>query len=153
MASIADMRSPDVPTRVALLLREIALDAGEAFTGTGLIVSDQPSLLPIMSLGEPCTRWEGEARSIFARISVASSEYHDGFHVVGSSFDVVCLSQYFFPPTWPIANTGRRHIGSRYLTGLFGSAVPDVLAVGIASRQSGVYVFVSGTEHSYTALA
>ena len=117
--SIVEMKSPaDVPTRLALLLRDIAIDVGEEFTGTGLIVSDRPGLLPIMSLGPPAALWEGDVRSIVADISVASSGYHDGFHVLGPNFDVICLSQYFFPPTWPIAYTGGRHIGSRYLSGV-----------------------------------
>lgn len=144
--------SAGLATRLAQLLRDIAIDVGEEFTGTGLIVSDQPASLPIMSLRGPSTRWEGDARSIVGGISVASSEYHDGFHVVGSRFDVISLSQYFFPPTWPIANTGRLHIGSRYLTGLFGSALPDVSAVGIASRQFGVHVFLKGAEYLHRGL-
>jgi hypothetical protein len=63
---------------------------------------------------------------------------------------LVRLAQYFSPPIVPSAAIDRsKRFGGRYLAALFGSALPGVLATGVASRDFGIAVFRDGREIRY----
>lgn len=147
------MGSTDLEVTDALLelLMDVDIRAGVGFSGTGLIVSTRTQDLPILALrlvSDP-----GEAADVagmLATISNPAHEHHDGFHVLGPDLRPLLLAQYFSPPIVPSAPIDRsRRFGGRYLAALFGSALPGVLATGIASREFGIAVFREGREMAY----
>ena len=133
------------------LLIEVDARAGLDFSGTGLIVSERPLDLPILAL-RPVSD-PGEVTDVadkLAKISNPAHEHHDGFHVLGPNLRLTHLAQYFSPPIVPSAPIDRsKRFGGRYLAALFGSALPEVLATGIASREFGIAVFRDGRETGY----
>jgi len=60
-----------------------------AFTGVGVIVCDTPDTLPIVPIRPVSTPPSGMdlVRSL-AAISIPGSEYHDGFHIVSSDWQL-----------------------------------------------------------------
>jgi len=130
------------------LLNEVRGAGGELFSGIGVLVSNAPDDLPVMSL-RPAIDLPNDISTtkILTEISRSTSEYHDGFHVISSDFRVLRLSVYFSPPIVHEAAAGPRvHRGGRYWAALFGSALPAVLAAGVASTHYGVAVFEGGRE-------
>lgn len=130
------------------LLKTIRATAGERFSGIGLVVSDTPWCLPMVPLRLDPPRFEGEDPAVFlASLSVWENDYHDGFHVLSTSFIPERLAQYFSPPPDPAAVIDRsRRFGGRYLAAQFGSSLAGVALTGIASRGFGVAVFERGAE-------
>jgi hypothetical protein len=135
-------------TKLAELLDEIGLLAGDSFAGIGVIVSGLPESLPIIplrstSIPQHITNTVGT----LARISNLQDEFHDGFHVLDSELNVRLVAQYFSPSIIPRARIDRsKRFGGRYLAALFGSALPGVLATGIASRDFGIAIFQNAEE-------
>lgn len=121
---------------------------GVQFSGVGVIVTDAPQRLPIVGLrssSEPPPI--SDTASALAMISLLSSEYHDGFHILDSSMRLKVVSQYFSPPIVPDVVPDRsKLIGGRYLAALFGSTLCEVQLTGIASRDFGISVFERGSE-------
>jgi DNA integrity scanning protein DisA with diadenylate cyclase activity len=147
------MGSADSGSTDALFKLLIRVDARACpdFSGTGLIVSERPDDLPILAL-RPISDPE-EATDVadkLAEISNPAHEHHDGFHVLSPNLRLVRLAQYFSPPIVPSAAIDRsKRFGGRYLAALFGSALPGVLATGVASRDFGIAVFRDGREIRY----
>lgn len=133
------------------LLTDVEARAGVDFSGTGLIVTTQPQTLPILALrpvSEPDEA--GDLADFLASISNTTHEHHDGFHVLGPHLRLLLISQYFSPPIVPGVPIDRsKRFGGRYLAALFGSALPGVLATGIASRDFGIALFRDGREMAY----
>ena len=70
--------------------------------------------------------------------------------MLGPNLRLIHLAQYFSPPIVPSASIDRsKRFGGRYLAALFGSALPGVLATGVASRDFGIAVFRDGREMAY----
>lgn len=130
------------------LLRDLQACAGPSFAGTGLIVCADPSKLPITSLRQtPSTVGPRSTLETLSEISDLASEFHDGFHVLSPDLEIVLVSQYFSPPVVPgVALDPSRRLGGRYMAGLFGSALPTVLAAGVVSQSYGAIVFERGRE-------
>lgn len=131
-------------------LRRVAAVAGDEFTGLGVIVSATPTSLPLFPIGPPIDLGQpNRSDSLLGSISVASSEHHDGFHILSPSLKVSSVSQYFSPPIVPNVSINRAiPFGGRYLAALFGSALDGVLATGIATSKLGVVIFADGLEVS-----
>lgn len=146
--SLAELKVTDA---LLELLLDVVARAGLDFSGTGLIVSERPQDLPILAL-RPVSD-PGEATDVADRLATISNpahEHHDGFHVLGPDLRLIHLAQYFSPPIVPTAPIDRsKRFGGRYLAALFGSALPGVLATGIASRDFGIAVFSDGREMAY----
>ena len=137
--------------RLHRLLHDVRRAAGESFSGVGVVVVASPEALPIFPLrtSSDIPRL-GSAVELLSSISHEESEFHDGFHVLSPTFDVVLVSMYFSPPIVPEAAVEpTRQPGGRYMAALFGSAIPGVLASGIASRRNGLGVFQFGREVSF----
>lgn len=139
---------PSPVTELRHLLEEIVSQSGPDFSGIGILVSGAPELLPIVAL-RPSIGWKeaGGIGHTLAAISKLGNEFHDGFHIVSPAFELVRVSQYFAPPI--VAGVGadeERRFGARYMSALFGSALPAVLAAGVASNVYGVAVFEDGRE-------
>lgn len=143
----------DLIEHMANLLEEVAVRAGEDFSGIGLIVTRSPESLPIISLRSISKLIDDAATATaLARISHPRHEHHDGFHVLTPDLEIERVAQYFSPPIVSAARIDRRKLfGGRYLAALFGSMLPGVLATGIASRDFGVAVFQAGDEKLYRA--
>jgi hypothetical protein len=133
------------------VLWQVRADAGEAFSGIGVLISDAPDQLPIIPLRSvSALPTSGSLIATLAHISTPRSEFHDGFHVVSSAWELVRVAQYFSPPIVTDAVIDRSKLfGGRYLAALFGSALPSVQVAGIASVGFGIAVFESGKEKHF----
>jgi hypothetical protein len=143
----------DDPTGVRMLqklhaiLSEVRRQAEDSFTGVGVIVCDAPDQLPILPLRPSAMLSDYDLIHTLASISVADSDYHDGFHILSSDWRLLRVSQYFSPPILTgVRIEHRQHIGGRYMAALFGSALPGVWLTGIASRGVGIVIFRDGAE-------
>jgi hypothetical protein len=57
------------------------------------------------------------------------------------------VAQYFSPPIPPnVAVSYSKNFGGRYLAAMFGSALPSVVASGIATPTFGIAIFEGGRE-------
>ncbi|WP_146215411.1 hypothetical protein [Blastomonas natatoria] len=133
------------------LLVEVDARAGANFSGTGVIISAAPDDLPILPLR--LISYPGivtDVAGVLATISNPANEHHDGFHVLSPELRILRLGQYFSPPIIHHASIDRtRRFGGRYLAALFGSAIPGVVATGVASCDFGIAVFREGMEVAY----
>ncbi len=134
--------------QLADFLLQVQRRAGSSFVGVGVIVTLDPSLLPIASLRpDLAVRNAGPPVEVLAALSVGTSELHDGFHVLLPDYSIVRVAQYFGPPVGdPPPLPHGRLLGARYMTALLGSRLPSVIATGIATVDQGVTVFVDGRE-------
>lgn len=132
-------------------LKAVQARAGTRFSGIGVLACDAPEripLFPITLLRQPLCRMD--LADLLAEISTPASEYHDGFHVISSEWQLTRVAQYFSPPIVGTARIDRsKRFGGRYLAALFGSALPDVKAAGIASTDFGIAIFEHGVEVLY----
>ncbi len=137
-------------SRLHTLLREVRNEAGDSFSGIGLLVSSVPDDLPTIPLRQ--THFLPDRRSTLDRlveISDQTSEFHDGFHILSPELDLERVSLYFSPPI--VAGLGTdpiRRVGGRYMAALFGSTLTGIIATGVASPRYGVAVFHRGKEIS-----
>lgn len=134
--------------RVRHLLRTVRADAGQDFSGIGIIVTATTDSLPIVPLRFAIKLDTAlPVERVLADISQADNEFHDGFHILSPQLDLILPSQYFSPPVIPgLAADPRRRLGGRYMAALFGSCLDGVLAAGVASTAYGVVVFERGRE-------
>jgi hypothetical protein len=132
-------------------LEAVRARAGAKFSGIGIIVSDSPERLPLFPIKVLEQRLPDiELADFLAEISTTASEYHDGFHVISSDWRLIRVAQYFSPPIVRTAKINRsKRFGGRYLAALFGSALAEVKATGIASSEFGIAVFEHGVEALY----
>src|SRR3546814_6504832 len=102
--------------------------AGEDFSGVGVLICDAPETLPIVPLRSKSMLPDAkDVVASLAAISILDSEYHDGFHIVSSDWQLIRISQYFSPPIVSNAFIDRsKLIGGGYEAELFGSAIPSV---------------------------
>jgi hypothetical protein len=143
-----DRKVGDVITDLQSLLREVRTAGGVSFSGIGVIVTRATDRLPIMSLRE-CSDLirQGTTLDVLAVISQESSDCHDGFHVLSPALELKRISVYFSPPIIASESADdKRRLGGRYWAARFGSALPDVLATGVASATYGVVIFRNGRE-------
>lgn len=129
-------------------LLQVQRRAGSSFVGVGVIVTSDSSVLPIASLRPDLPfRNVGPPVEVLAALSVATSELHDGFHVILPDYSIERVAQYFGPPVGdPPSLPHGRALGARYMTALLGSRLPSVIATGIATVDQGVTIFVRGKE-------
>ena len=121
---------------------------GRSFSGIGLIITDFPEMLPIVSLRSSDFHHDNSSvvRTL-SEISRSTSEYHDGFHILSTDGRLLCVSQYFSPPiVKDIKFDYSRRFGGRYVAALFGSVLPNVSLTGIVSQNGRLSVFERGNE-------
>jgi hypothetical protein len=133
------------------VLVEVQSRAGKNFSGVGIIVCDDPDSLPLFPIRLANDRIYSKLLvDELTEICLAQSEYHDGFHIISSNFGLTSISQYFSPPIVKDVKIDRtKRFGGRYLAALFGSALPTVDFIGIASNGFGVAIFEQGAEVYY----
>lgn len=134
------------------LLEDVRYGAGRSFAGIGVLVSNNPSGLPIVPLRPlAATPAFGSTHEMLIAVSAEAHELHDGFHIVTSDFRIVRFSQYFSPAIVPgLRADPERRGGGRYMAAMFGSTLHDVVACGVASVDYGVAVFEDGLEVAAT---
>lgn len=130
------------------ILSRIRALAGDEFTGAGVIVCQLDAELPTVSLRLGISIPQEEDVAIYlAKISKATNDLHDGFHVLAPDLSLTALSQYFSPPISKTAIINRsRKFGGRYMAALFGSTISGVLLSGIVTKSLGVIIFKDGQE-------
>lgn len=133
------------------VLVEVQSRAGKNFSGAGIIVCDDPFSLPLFPIRLANDRIYSKLLvDELTEICLAQSEFHDGFHIISSNFGLTSISQYFSPPIVKDVKIDRtKRFGGRYLAALFGSALPKVNFIGIASNGFGVAIFERGAEVYY----
>lgn len=130
------------------ILTALQARAGTDFSGAGIIVCDTPSMLPIIPIRLSNDNWK-RCSTIDSLLEISSvySEFHDGFHVVSSNFEITLVAQYFSPPIVADMEIDRTKLfGGRYFAALFGSALSGVSATGIVSNSLGIAIFQHGKE-------
>ncbi len=130
------------------ILLETASGMGDDFSGFGLILYEEIADIPIFPLREaefnPLN--EGIVKCL-KRMSRLGNEFHDGFHLISSEFELTHASQYFSPPIVKDIKVDRsKYFGGRFMAGLFGSLVKGVVMTGIATRGNGIVIFKTGKE-------
>lgn len=145
---MASVRFALVPV-VQEALSQAATELGSEFTGAGIIVTDRPEALPIVPLvDEPFPR-VNDLIDFLRATSRYDSPYHDGFHVLSSDGKTILASQYFAPRIRSgIWRPSKTHRGGRYVAALFGSTLPAVHFIVVASTNYGMALLVDGKEVS-----
>lgn len=131
------------------LLQQLNLERNDRFEGIGLIVYSSIEGMPISSIND-ATKKMGlpkgkfpEILSTLLDISTIDSDFHDGFHLISSKFELTHLCQYFSTPI--IENLDIENLyGSRYRTALYGSFLPNVLFTAVLSKNYGPIIFQKG---------
>lgn len=141
------LRPDQIAADLRDLIRKVRTEAGPSFSGLGLLVSDHPDRLPLAPLREGALPSGPDLAAVLAAVSRNENEAHDGFHVISSDFRLLRLSQLFSPPIPRNATPDRdRPFGARYMAARLGSLLPDVLMIGVASRNIGLAIFRDGEE-------
>jgi hypothetical protein len=121
------------------------------FAGTGIIVyadftglpvsplkkSDPPFLLPKSGYYE--------IESCLLEISAFDNNFHDGFHLIDTSFSLTHLSQYFAAPIIDSPKV-EYEFGSRYRAAFYGSFISSVVACGVISNVHAPTIFQEGNK-------
>lgn len=125
--------------------------AGNNFSGIGIIVCASDANLPLFPIRpRSVLPVNGDLIDDLVTISLTESEFHDGFHIVSTKWELMKVSQYFSPPIVTSTKIDRtKRFGGRYLAALFGSTLPDVEISGIASNGFGIAIFQHGREVCY----
>lgn len=118
------------------------------FSGMGVVVTADPSRLPILPLRDVRAAFVGQATAeLLAEIASEAHLLHDGFHILSPELDLLAVSQYFSPPIVAgVAIDKSRPIGGRFVAALFGSFLADAIATGVVGRGAGLSVFERGEE-------
>lgn len=136
------------------VLVQVSKNSGEEFSGVGLIVYQDYGKLPVHPLRVRAPEFRGLSLiESLVRVSSLKSEYHDGFHLISSDWNLTHFSQYFSPPI--VSNVKinyDRIVGGRYVAALYGSMIEGVKMCGIASKGFGVAIFERGVEVYFKAI-
>ena len=129
------------------LLYKIKADACSDFSGVGVIISDAPEGLPIVSLRDTLPDLTGPIVGVLSKLSSYGSKYHDGFHILNRQGEITHVAQYFSPPIVKgVYIDNSRPVGGRFVAALFGSTIPDVIMTGVISEGHGLSIFMGGKE-------
>lgn len=135
------------PKDLEALLREVWKNSRADFSGIGLIVCSDERSLPIIGLRDFEPEMRASVAETLTDISRSTSKFHDGFHLLDEHGKLLRVSQYLAAPVIDAIRFDKgRMVGSRFVTALFGSALPGVLMTGIASATSGISIFQDGVE-------
>jgi len=135
------------------LLYEVWLKSSADFSGIGLVVCNSAAHLPIVNLRDTAPDMSGALVEVLSRLSNKKSKYHDGFHFLNKTGELICAAQYFSPPIVREAYFDRsRLMGGRFVAALFGSSIYGVLQTGIVSEGHGLSIFENGKEVHFEEL-
>ena len=98
-------------------LEEVLCSSGKDFSGIGIIVHDEIYDLPIfpLRLSSPDIDDMNIVKTLI-EISSIDSKFHDGFHLISSTWKITQTSQYFSPPILKnIVLDRSKSFGGRYI--------------------------------------
>ena len=131
------------------LLNEIDNRKNNKFEGIGIVIYSSLENLPVSPINNatnilriPQERLDDIINTLL-NISTNDSDFHDGFHLISSKFELTHLCQYFSTPIIENLNIDN-HYGSRYRTALYGSFLPNVLYTAVLSKNYGPIIFQKG---------
>jgi len=130
------------------LLIEIDKHKARTFTGLGLIMYSDIGSLPIASLKNveaylhlPLISYD-EVVNFLIKSSRSVNKYHDGFHLLNKNLELTHVAQYVAPR---ITKTKiENEFGSRYMTAMYSSKTPGIIASGVLSKNYPPTVFRKG---------
>lgn len=131
------------------LLRVIE-GSSSSFSGTGLVILEEGETIanfPMISLPE--IYYKRPVFEALKEISLKSSPYHDGFHILDANLNAIQFCAFLSPaidekllPDVSIFNFS----GSRGYTAYFASLIPEVRYTAIASQSGSIRIFARGKE-------
>ena len=131
------------------LLQEVENRKDNNFEGIGIVIYSSLENLPVSPinnatniLGMPQERLDDIINTLL-KISTNDSDFHDGFHLISSDFELTHLCQYFSTPIIENLHIDN-HYGSRYRTALYGSFLPNVIYTAVLSKNYGPIIFHKG---------
>lgn len=136
------------------LLKRVVAFSGQDFSGLGVIVQENDANLPVFPLRvDPIIPDQADTAEVSAEISHSHNDLHDGFHLLTTDLLLSGVAQYFSPPIVEGVELKReRRFGGRYLAALFGSVLPGVKMIGIATPTLGIAIFENGREIHFEEL-
>lgn len=144
------MPCSDPAAELKILLNQVASNAGSDFSGIGVIVWDGETPLPVLPMQAQFLDQfrHCSTRELLSAISREDCSFHDGFHVLNRSLQLVQASVYFSPQIVAgIDLLGRaRSYGGRYYAAAFGSCLNGVICTGVLSQRYGPFVLRNGQE-------
>lgn len=129
------------------LLKYISNTHTADFAGTGLVMYRELDALPMYSMRpELQTLAFGTTGERIVASASLQSPHHDGFHLLTHELELTHSWQYLAPPiVHSVVVPTAAHVGARYLTALFASRLPSVIATAIVGADKRSTVFVRGT--------
>jgi hypothetical protein len=139
--------------RAEQVLRAVADDRGQDFSGVGVVFYERLALLPHLQLTNKAEKPDAGRFAGFgladalSSVSSIGSPLHDGFHFVDvTSWKLTHLSQFISPPI-PDATTQHYHgTGARLMAALLASLQPGIACVGLVSQDGEVHLFTNGVD-------
>lgn len=138
--------------RAEKILREIAKNRGQDFTGVGVVFYQSLDYLPHLQLNNNAMKPSPESfvdedlATALASISITSSPLHDGFHFIETrSWRLSHLSQFISPPI-PSTAAQLRGSGARLMAALLASMLPGIVCVGLVSHGGEIHLFSNGSD-------
>jgi hypothetical protein len=128
------------------ILLKLYTQSEKPFSGVGILISNDISLLPISPLYD--TKAEINDTDLLEQLLSLSNYnnlYHDGFHVLSTDLKITHSSQYFYPkpPKDFLLNVNSKH-GVRYFVAKIGSTLPNIEYTAIVGGDYGVCIFKNG---------
>ncbi|MCH4813333.1 hypothetical protein [Vreelandella neptunia] len=138
--------------KLSTLMSNIRVENKNDFYGVGLIITDHINGLPVYQLpiAKKYNIGKFKTEAMLKWMCGSKDALHDGFHILTSNMDILLNSCYVAAPipecTDKILNSDLdiEKIGSRWITALFTSLIPEVHATGIISASGSQYLFVNG---------
>lgn len=147
------MASP-VQQFAAALLRHIALQLPNDFTGLGVVFYEDLSALPFIALdistGQKIrlpVNGLKDIASTLARASSATSDWHDGFHFVDvSKQQLTHLAQFLSPPLPQNGEPAPKASGARHMTAMLSTKVEGIVGIGLLTHGHELAFFERGAQ-------
>ncbi|MBO7912029.1 diadenylate cyclase [Vibrio sp. G41H] len=120
---------------------------GNSFTGTGIIIYDDLSDLPIFNMSKVSElHGNNDVYTTILESSLATNTHHDGFNMINNEFKITHRNVYFAPPVdFEVKFDNESGFGTRYVAALLGSKVKGVLLTAVVSNSYGIVVFENGS--------
>jgi len=138
----------DLKKKVFDLLKKLKKEVpGNTFTGTGIIIYENLSNLPVFNMSKSSElHGSNDVYTTILESSLATNPNHDGFNMINSDFKITHRNVYFAPPVdLDVKFDNESGFGTRYVAALLGSRVKGVLLTAVVSNSYGIVVFENGS--------
>lgn len=137
------------------LLRDVGLQAPSDFSGLGVLFYSGHLKLPVLPLraSQPFSRMlpvvgRNEVVETLAQISSASSEWHDGFHLLDcDSLALTHVAQFVAPPLLhtPAGTYPQTRGGARHMTAALASLAQELCCAAMLTADGIAAIYRDGT--------